>query len=88
MPYDQNDPRLYTELIKILKEAGVKGVLVDMVFPYCREGREELCAAFAEEEFQAGNVYFPVILAHSGAHEEKPGKNPNGPWSFLLRIGP
>jgi len=56
LDYDKNDPRLYTELIRILKEAGVRAVLVDMVFPYCRNDRD--CAAFADEVADAGNVFF------------------------------
>ena len=63
LPYDPNDPRLYSELIRILNEAGVKTILIDMVFPYCREGRETLCDAFSREVVKAENVYLPVILA-------------------------
>jgi CHASE2 domain-containing sensor protein len=37
LPYSKNDPRLYAQLIRILSASGVKAVLVDMLFPKCRD---------------------------------------------------
>ena len=73
--YDKNDPRLYTELIRVLKKTGVKAVLVDMVFPYCRKGREVYCDAFADEIGNSGNIFFPVILSNSEPQNEKNQQN-------------
>lgn len=76
LPYHQNDFRLYTELIRILKEAGIKAILIDMVFPYCREGKEAFCDAFSREVSRAGNVYLPVVLANKTQPDEEKKDNP------------
>jgi adenylate cyclase len=69
LAYDKNDPRLYTELVRTLNRAGVGAILVDMVFPYCRN--EVDCAAFAGEVDSAGNVYFPVILSNTNPQDRE-----------------
>ena len=84
LPYDKNDFRLYTELIRILKEAGVKSILIDMVFPYCREGKETLCTAFADEVNKAGNVFFPVILSKNEESAKKDTKSLLHHWKNWL----
>ncbi|MFZ5799379.1 MAG: CHASE2 domain-containing protein [Thermodesulfobacteriota bacterium] len=61
LPYSKNDHRLYAEVIDILKAAGVRTVLMDMIFPQC--GDLAGCTALASTVEAAGNVHFPVILA-------------------------
>lgn len=78
LPYDKNDYRLYAELIRVLKQAGVKAVLMDMAFPYCRRGQEEYCDGFAEEAGKAGNVYLPLIMSDRGGQG---GVEPQGNWT-------
>ncbi|MCL7489071.1 MAG: adenylate/guanylate cyclase domain-containing protein [Desulfobulbaceae bacterium] len=79
LDYDKNDPRLYTELIRILKKSGVRTILIDMVFPYCRD--DNACAAFAREVADAGNVFFPLILSNNGAPSKT---DPQNPWQVSV----
>lgn len=60
IPYSENDPQLYAELIHILASAGARTILIDIVFPTCRE---ESCSNLVKEAALAGNVHFPVILS-------------------------
>ncbi|HBI15864.1 MAG TPA: hypothetical protein DDY20_10195 [Desulfobulbaceae bacterium] len=61
LPFSQNDPRLYAEVVRILKAAGVRDVLMDIVFPQC--GDSPGCDILARQVQAAGNAHFPVILA-------------------------
>lgn len=65
LPYSKSDFHLYGDLIRTLHAAGVKSILVDIVFPNCRDTAS--CSALADPVADAGNVTFPVILS---AHAE------------------
>ena len=70
LKFSVDDHRLYTELIRILKASGVRAVLVDMIFPNCRQ--ENNCTPFTEEVRRAGNVHLPVILSVAGGSSFPP----------------
>lgn len=63
LPFSKNDPRLYAEVVRILKAAGVRAVLLDIVFPQCSDSG---CGVLAEQVRAAGNVHLPVILSTRG----------------------
>jgi adenylate cyclase len=63
LPYSKNDPRLYAELFRILSLAGTGTIMVDMLFPVCRQ---EECRLLAAEAAAACNILFPVILSPPG----------------------
>lgn len=65
LPFSKNDPRLYAEVVRILKAAGSRAMLMDIAFPQC--GDSAGCAVLAEQVRAAGNVHFPVILGSEGA---------------------
>lgn len=65
LPFSKNDSRLYGEVVRILKAAGVRAVLMDIVFPQCADSAG--CDLLVEQVLAAGNVTFPVILATEGS---------------------
>ncbi|GAB4336074.1 MAG: adenylate/guanylate cyclase domain-containing protein [Desulfobulbaceae bacterium] len=78
---DPNDPRLYAELVRILRAAGVRTILIDMLFPYCRS--EPDCLAFADAVKTGGNVYLPLILSNSSGQEDgQRSQTIRGNWLF------
>jgi adenylate cyclase len=69
LPFSKNDLRLYAEVVRILKAAGVRTVLMDIAFPQCSDSAG--CSVFAQEIQAAGNVHFPVILATEGRQQPR-----------------
>jgi len=65
LKYSLDDNRLYTDLIGILKGSGARAILVDMIFPNCRQ--DDNCTPFTEQVKRSGNVHLPVILSVNGA---------------------
>ena len=81
--FTENDPRLYAELIRILDLAGVRSVLVDILFPVCKE---KGCTSFYNEVEAAGSVHFPVILSPDNKEKEAHSVSPSLPESTFWQI--
>lgn len=81
--YTENDPRLYSELVKILGLAGVTSVLVDILFPVCKENS---CTTFSNEVETAGSIHFPVILSPDSTGREAFSVFPSLPESTFWQI--
>ena len=60
--YSKDDPILYAKLMRIFKEVGVKGVLIDILFPVCRDNTA--CQMLEKEVQSFGKVYLPVVLSN------------------------
>ena len=88
LTYSVNDHRLYTEIVRILSEAGVSAVLVDMVFPNCR--KEDNCSSFTETVQRAGTIHMPVILSATGTDIQGPesGQVPKEKITWEMDVPP